>query len=62
MKLYSTSAAALRLGLSRSAITRIADALELGRGGNRAEARRNWLFTDAELSAIERSHQEHRTA
>lgn len=55
MKLYSTSAASIRLGVSRAAIEQLADALQLGRGGNRAEARRNWLFTEDELGAIRSS-------
>ena len=52
MTLYSTTAATIRLGADRATIEHLADRLELGRGGNRSEARANWLFTDAELDRM----------
>lgn len=54
MKLYSTSAATVLLSTTRDQVDAVADALELGRGGNRAESRRNWLFTDDELATMRR--------
>lgn len=52
MTLYSTTAAAIRIGADRATIENLAERLELGRGGNRSEARRNWLFTEAELDRM----------
>lgn len=61
MTLYSTSAAALRIGTTRGTVARLAAEAHIGRGAGGSEDVA-WLFTEAELATLRQLLAEGRSA